>query len=97
MIFRFGLKALYYLTTAIAVVLACCILNIRAFQHSKGRHPADIAVTFEYYMSMWLIAATVAAALAIFPDKELRLISFGFVIIALISVLVNYLLPFGLL
>jgi hypothetical protein len=96
--FQFGLRShlLAMLVCSIGIGLVC--LNVVEHRRSLGSHPAGIIAVFHRFLFVWLITLVASLLAAIYvTESALKGTILVLATVALVALITNLLLPFGLL
>jgi hypothetical protein len=95
---RYRLRTLLTAVLALSIAIAIGWINFIDYKQVVGSHPADIIAVFSRYQVVWGVALCVALATAILLHRKVDVApQVLFCVVAFVGLIVNLLLPFGLL
>jgi hypothetical protein len=95
---QFSLRALFFATLVVSVGTIIVQFNIVELQRSLPLHPAAIVAVTGRFQGIWLATLLGSCVVAILAsDNAIKMIAMGFGVVAAAGLMVNFLLPFGML
>jgi hypothetical protein len=94
---RYRLRTLLIVVFILSLTIAIARNNVIDAQRAVGSHPGEIIAVFHRYWNIWGIAFCVSLTLGVFFHRRIGLgplVLFG--LLSLFGLIVNTLLPFGL-